>query len=573
MNKLFFCLIFPCLLTLGGCATPPQNQVVNIDPVKTDPVAAAPELPAKPFAIDSLYDLLVADVALNRNQFELALEKYLTQARQTRDPGVIQLAARVADYVRDNNVSLEIALLWIDVAPQDPEAHRTALQAYAIQGDAINALFHASWLYTEEADLDAFLAITSIQMTDAQTNALIAAYQGLDLNAEQQPFVMLASAILYRSIAKLEIAEQTVTEFLQLQPDNQSGLLLLAQLLHQQDRIDEAAALIGDALQRQPEDRKLRLQYARLLTITDLQQAIIEFEALRLEDPADQEINFLLALLLHNQGQSDRAMGLFAQASQRPSLSADSQFHMGSITESRGDITSAIKHYSQVRFGRNYLPAVSRLTVLLNQQYGLSAARQNLQRLRVEQPEQAVTLFQIESNLLVSLQKPEQAMSILTDGLNSFPNNSQLLYARSMVAEQQDNFALAEQDLRTLIAQDENNASALNALGYSMVVHTDRQDEAYSLIKRAYLLNPGDPAIIDSMGWVLFKLGELAQALEYLQKALNMLPDPEIAAHLGEVQWVMGNPEAALKTWRQGLQQAPDHPIIVEAMDRLGATE
>jgi tetratricopeptide (TPR) repeat protein len=196
-----------------------------------------------------------------------------------------------------------------------------------------------------------------------------------------------------------------------------------------------------------------------------------------------------------------------------------------------------------------------------------------LQRLRSEQPEQAVTLFQIESNLLVSLQKPELAMSILTSGLNSFPNDSQLLYARSMVAERQDNFALAEQDLRTLIAQDENNASALNALGYSMVVHTDRQDEAYSLIKRAYLLNPGDPAIIDSMGWVLFKLGELAQALEYLQKALDLLPDPEIAAHLGEVQWVMGNPEAALKTWQLGLQQAPDHPIIIEAMDRLGATE
>jgi tetratricopeptide (TPR) repeat protein len=560
MNKLFSCLIFPYLLTLGGCATAPQNQVADADPVKTEPVEAAPELPAKPFAINSLYDLLVADIALNRSQFELALEKYLVQARQTRDLGVIQLAARVADYVRDNNASLEIALLWIDVAPEDPEAHRAALQA------------HASWLYTQEADVDAFLAVTSIQMTDAQTNALIAAYQSLDLSAEQQPFVMLASAILYRSIAELEIAEQTVTEFLLLQPDNQSGLLLLAQLLHQQDRIDEAAALIGDALQRRPEDRKLRLQYARLLTITNLQQAIIEFEALRLEDPADQEINFLLALLLHNQGQSDRAMGLFAQASQRPSLSADSQFHMGSITESRGDITSAIKHYSQVRFGRNYLPAVSRLTVLLNQQYGLSAARQNLRRLRAEQPEQAVTLFQIESNLLVSLQKPELAISILTDGLNSFPNDSQLLYARSMVAERQDNFALAEQDLRTLISQDENNASALNALGYSMVVHTDRQDEAYSLIKRAYLLNPGDPAIIDSMGWVLFKLGELAQALEYLQKALDMLPDPEIAAHLGEVQWVMGNPEAALKTWQQGLQQAPDHPIIVEAMDRLGAT-
>lgn len=572
MKKLVCHLILPCLLTLSGCSTAPQKQAADADPVKPETVKTA-ELPAKPFAADSLYDLLVADIALNRSQFELALEKYLVQAHQTRDPGVIQLAARVADYVRDNSASLETALLWIDVAPEDPKAHRAALQAYAIQGDAINALLHASWLYAQEADLDAFLAVTSIQMTDTQTKELIAAYQSLNLSAERQPFVMLARAILYRSIAELEIAEQTVTEFLQLQPDNQPGVLLLAQLMHQQDRIDEAATLIGDALQRHPEDRKLRLQYARLLTITDLQQAIIEFEALRVEDPADQEINFLLALLLHNQGQSDRAMGLFAQASQRPSLSADSQFHMGSITEGRGNITSAIKHYSQVRFGRNYLPAVSRLTVLINQQYGLSAARQNLQRLRAEQPEQAVTLFQIESNLLVSLQMPESALSILSDGLNSFPNDSQLLYARSMVAERQDNFALAEQDLRALIDQDENNASALNALGYSMVVHTDRLDEAYRLIKRAYLLNPGDPAIIDSMGWVLYKLGELAEALKYLQKALALLPDPEIAAHLGEVQWVMGDSDAALKTWQQGLQQAPGYQAIIEAMDRLGATQ
>ena len=140
-----------------------------------------------------------------------------------------------------------------------------------------------------------------------------------------------------------------------------------------------------------------------------------------------------------------------------------------------------------------------------------------------------------------------------------------------MVAEQQDNFVLAEKDLRTLIAMDENNAMALNALGYSMILHTDRHQEAQRLIKRAYLLNPGDPAIIDSMGWVLLKLGQLTEALDYLQKAFDLLPDPEIAAHLGEVQWLLGDKQTALDIWQQGLQQAPEHHSITEAMQRLGA--
>jgi tetratricopeptide (TPR) repeat protein len=172
--------------------------------------------------------------------------------------------------------------------------------------------------------------------------------------------------------------------------------------------------------------------------------------------------------------------------------------------------------------------------------------------------------------LLISAQQPDQALSILTHGLDAFPNDSQLLYARSMLAEQQDNFALAEQDLRALLAQDQDNAVALNALGYTMILHTDRRDEAYKLIKRAYLLNPGDPATIDSMGWVLFQMDQPDKALEYLQKAYDILPDPEIASHLGEVHWTLGNREQALKVWRQGLQQVPDHPSIIETMERLG---
>jgi len=480
------------------------------------------------------------------------------------------MAGRVANYMRDYPATLEMALLWLDREPDNPLAREAAMQAYAKLNDGVGALEQASWLYQHQDDSEAFFAVTSIPTQQSDIQALLQAYSELELSKDKQPSVLLASSILLREIGQLQQSEQAARDFLAAKPDDERGLLLLAQLLHQQERIEQATALIAKALKRQPDNRKLRLQYARFLTITDRNLAIEQFDRLRQEQPNDQEVNFLLALLLLNEGDSQRASLLFTQASSSPSLRADAQYHLGSIADQSGQPAVAIKHYSQVRYGRNYLAAASRLAVLLAQHNNMDSARRYLQRLRSEQPQQAVALFQIESNLLISAQQPDQALSILSDGLDAFPNDSQLLYARSMVAEQQDNFALAEQDLRALLAQDQDNTVALNALGYTMILHTDRRDEAYKLIKRAYLLNPGDPATIDSMGWVLFQMDQPDKALGYLQKAYDILPDPEIASHLGEVHWTLGNQEQALEIWQQGLQQVPGHPSIVETMERLG---
>ena len=571
----FIACLLALLLALTGCTSAPvtssgladQANSSVADNTATDS-AAKPA--TKPFAIDSLYDLLVADVALARNQFDIALPKYLDQARLTGDPGVIEMAGRVANYMRDYPATLEMALLWLDREPDNPLAREAAMQAYAKLNDGVGALEQASWLYQHQDDSEAFFAVTSIPTQKSDIQALLQAYSELELSKDKQPSVLLASGILLREIGQLQQSEQAARDFLTAKPDDERGLLLLAQLLHQQERIEQATALIAKALKRQPDNRKLRLQYARFLTITDRNLAIEQFDRLRQEQPNDQEVNFLLALLLLNEGDSQRASLLFTQASSSPSLRADAQYHLGSIADQSGQPAAAIKHYSQVRYGRNYLAAASRRAVLLAQHNNMDSARRYLQRLRSEQPQQAVALFQIESNLLISAQQPDQALSILSDGLDAFPNDSQLLYARSMVAEQQDNFALAEQDLRALLAQDQDNAVALNALGYTMILHTDRRDEAYKLIKRAYLLNPGDPATIDSMGWVLFQMDQPDKALGYLQKAYDILPDPEIASHLGEVHWTLGNQEQALEIWQQGLQQVPGHPSIVETIERLG---
>jgi len=290
---------------------------------------------------------------------------------------------------------------------------------------------------------------------------------------------------------------------------------------------------------------------------------------LRLKNPNNQQVNFLLALLYLNQGAIAPAIDLFNQASRDPSLYADVHYHLGTIADRKGDNAAALQHYQQVRSGRNYLASASRTALLLAELQGFDSARTYLQILRAEQPEQSPSLFQIESNILLSNGQPDQAFNVLSHGLQTHPNDIQLLYARSMVAERQENFALAEQDLRALLAQDADNSAALNALGYTMILHTDRREEAYTLIKRAYLLNPGYPAILDSLGWALFVLGDAQQALPFLEKAMAIMLDPEIAAHLGEVQWFLGDKQTAIQTWNRGLEEAPEHKTIKEAIKRL----
>lgn len=562
------------LILLTACASVPENSEPSSAAALTDKTESPKQVlaPTKPFDEDSLYQILVADVALTRGQFKTALENYLVQARKTRDAGIIRLTNSIAAHQGDAGAMLESAQLWVEVEPNETDAHRAALQAYAVYKRPFEALEQASWLYRNNNDLEAFLAVTAIDEGNKQAliPRLMEAYRALPLEPHQQAAAELAVAILFRELGDLDSAVATSQYFLTLVPDNQRGLLLLAQLLHQQNKVTEASTLLADALQRQPEDRNLRLQYARFLTLLDRPQAILQFELLREQNADDQQINFLLGLLYLNQGDQELATTLFQQASRDPNIKADAQYHLATIAEHNGDVNAALQHYQQVAFGRNYLAAASRATILLAQSHGIDQARAYLQSLRRQQPNQASELIQLESNLLVSNNQSDQAINLLSSGLQANPTDAKLLYARSMVAELQNNFALAEQDLRALLAQDADNPTALNALGYTMIVHTDRSEEAYRLIKRAYLLNPGDPAIIDSMGWVLFVMGKAEEALPFLQKAMAILPDPEIAAHLGEVQWFLGNRQAALQTWQRGLAQSPNHPTITSTMQRLG---
>mgnify|MGYP003975571551 FL=1 len=575
MNNLSRVTLILLFFAIASCAatTPSIDDtltIVSVHSNETQPESVEQQI--KSIAIDTLYDLLVGDVALGRNQFDIALDNYSRQARLTSDKEVIALAHRIAEYVRNQTLLMEMALLWVDTSPNDPEAHKAALQAYLNQGNAESALTHASWLYQYHDDLDSLLLVTTTTFDSPnQIVSLIDSVKKLPFSPEKQAYTRLLTAVLEQKNGQLKESERETRAFLAAVPADQRGLLLLSQLLHQQNRSEESIKLLSKALKDKPKNRPLRLQYARFLAANTPDKAIAQFEILRADNQKDQEVNFLLALMQLSDGNITAAEELLEQASAKPSLRSDAQYHLGVISEQKEDIAGAMSHYTQVRFGRNYVAAASRLSALLAKHRSMSQAQQYLQRMRSSQPTQAVILFQVESNLLLNAQKPSQALVVLSSGLDYFPNDPQLLYARSMVAEQQDDFALAEQDLRAILAQDQNNATVLNALGYTMILHTNRREEAFELITKAYQLEPKDPSIIDSMGWALFKLGKTEQALDFLKQAFEIMPDPEIAAHLGEVHWTLDNRRAASTIWQQGLQSAPDHKGIINTMLRLSA--
>ena len=184
-------------------------------------------------------------------------------------------------------------------------------------------------------------------------------------------------------------------------------------------------------------------------------------------------------------------------------------------------------------------------------------------------PSAAEQLFLLEADSLRDW--AGESLKAYDRGLTAFPQSFSLLYGRAMVHESEGQLGAMENDLRSILAQDPDHAATLNALGYTLTNHTQRYEEAADLIERALALSPGDPAILDSLGWVYYKLGQYDESEALLREAHKAFPDPEVAAHLGEVLWVQGRQFEARDVWRDGLNRVPDHPIIIETVKRLGA--
>lgn len=521
-----------------------------------------------------LYDLLVAEFAGQRGDAELAARTYLDTARRTKDAGIAERATRVAVFARDEKRAQEAAKLWSELDPGALEAreiYAVLLMRAGSVDDAV-AQLGAALSGSNDVTQETWYQISDILAREKDKDRAIEVMERLFKAKGGGPDSLFAFAHLLTRFGELKRAEELLKQSLALDPSDVRAAVFYAQVLQEQGRTAQALDALRDVLTANPEERELRITYARLLVGGKrYEEALQQFEQLVKDSPEDTDSIYALGLLLLQTNHPDEAKVQFARLIELGNRVSEAYYYLGQVAESKDDSNAAIAAYRKVDRGEHYLSAQIRVAVLLTEQEGVQRGQQYLHALPRRNMQESIRLYRAEAEVLTEADELNEAMAVYDRALAEHPENTDLLYARAMLAEKLDRLDTVEADLRSILSREPNNADALNALGYTLADRTERYHEALDLIKRALVLKPDDQYILDSMGWVLYRLGRHQEAVEHLNQALAASdePDPEIAAHLGEVLWVMGKHAAARDVWETALKKTPGDERILEAMKRL----
>lgn len=560
---LFFTLTAAC----GNLATEPAAQTATTAPPESAPIAGRPIPP------DSVYPLLVAEFALRRRNYDVALYNYLEQSRILQDPAVSAHATHLAQFTQREDEALQAVSMWLELEPDNVEANNTMATLLARKRRTLEAIPHLEIVARSGADVHFPILLNGFdKLAPAEQAQLVAGINDLALEFPDENGITLSQAIIHRELKQNDLALEKLKKVFETEPFQPQALALEARILLERDA-DKPLRRIEQALEANPDDSKLRLQYAQLLTRSSMAAARQQFEILSAQSPGNGDLMFSLALINRETGNTDEAKVYLEQMVEQDLRAGEAHYYLGRILEDEGQLQEAVSHYMQVEDGRDFLSANSRIGTILLATQREDQNHAYLNDLRRKYPQRKEQLYSLEVEMLTRAGELDSAMNVLNLALRDMPESTTLRYTRSMLGEQQNDLALMERDLREIIQQDPENATALNALGYTLANRTERYAEAFSLISRALALQPGEPAILDSMGWVLYRQGKYQEAVEYLSKAYAKFPDPEVAAHLGEVLWVSGDTSTAKAVLQGAVARDPDHELLVKTMQRLGVPQ
>lgn len=567
---------------LCACAGGPvldQAEIAASTPAEEPQAAVTPEPEPepepvyRPFADETFYRLLVAEVAARSNHLDIALDNYTTEAQENTDIGVAARATRIAQYMKRYGDAQRSALRWVELDPDSTEARFTASTLLSRNGQHLQAF--EQMLRLEElggAANFAYIADNAGRSANRHQQILNRAFISALEKTPDSDTLLFGHAVTLQHLTQTEDALRQLQRSLELEPGNIAAITLEARLLFELNRQEEAINRLHDTLAQYPENRRLRLQLARLLTRQDLSRAHTQFAILVEQSPGDPEMRLALAMVSKEIGMIDVARRHFFRLIDLGKFVAESHYYLGLIAIERKEIEAAILHLTQVPGSSSeYLSALEHYTDMMRQQGRLAEAMDLLNRRRLEDPRHSDMIYLLQAETLMEIKLYSEAHQLLSEALETSPDQTQLLYARSMASEKRGDIVLLEQDLRKILSINPQNATALNALGYSLANHTERYDEAKMLIEQALSLRPDDAAILDSMGWVLYRLGDMNTALSYLRRAIAKFPDHEVAAHLGEVLWELNQQEEATSVWQKALDAKPDSIYLIDVIRRYNA--
>jgi len=571
MPKPLYRLALAAVLALTALAAAAQGK-------KSAPPAQSPAPSAKSSAQSSdlseptLYEFLLGEIALQRGDTALAAQTYVDLAKRTRDPRIARRAVEVANQARTPELALQAAKLWQEIEP----ASAQALQVVA-------ALLVAD-KRVEEAEpyLVKLLVADGVNLENGfmQMNRLLASNPDKAANlrvvrslAARHPDLMQAHFAVAQAAALAgddAAALEAIRRAQKIRPDWETAAIFEAQLLQKRSPA-EAAKVLGDYVAKYPTAREARINYARVLVLDKrFPEARKQFEALLGANPGNTEVIYavgLLAFQLKDYPVAEENMKRLLGLKYRDPNGV--RFVLGQIAEEQKQWPEAIKWYESVADGDQVIAARVRTAGAMAKQGKVDAARAFLQRVGAEFPDERVQLTVAEAQLLREANRNRDAYDILGEALKQDPEQPELLYDYALTAEKLERYDVLESNLRKLIQVRPDHAHAYNALGYSFAERNMRLPEAKKLIEKALELAPEDYFIIDSLGWVLYREGNLEAAAEQLRRAYGGRPDAEIAAHLGEVLWVMGQRDEADKVWQESLKASPDNETLQKTIKRL----
>jgi tetratricopeptide (TPR) repeat protein len=561
-----FCLS----LMSAGCASNSKLQWSTTKISTSPPLEHVQNERNKPLTPEIIQQVLLGEVAAQRNDSTTAFTSYIRAAETNIEPLLAERATQLALKTGKPNLIRHATELWLKRSPNLTTPHRI-LALLEIQDKNLSAAttqLKEIIRIAEAANSDSYLQIAGTLVKTNNPTLSLKLMQQLTASAEEEPNAQLALGITANHAQRYDLANKALNNALLLKPNWPQALILLSKNAVAQNDPAKAQRILKDALDKNPDNSMLRYSYAQVLMENNhLTDAYNQFMTLNNKQPSHPNIIFTLGILAKQLDKSENARNHFKQLIRLKQRINDARYHLGELEEHLGNNLPAMEWYSQIT-GEQETRAKVRIAVLLSREGEIDQARKVLNDLRTATPELAAEIFLAEGGLLMDTGDIDTSLSVFNKAIEHFPLNTSLLYSRSILHSTLGQIDLMESDLQKALEIDPNHADALNALGYALADKTERYTEALKYIERALQIKPNHPAILDSMGWVLYRLGKNEEALKYLRRAMKLQPDPEIAAHLGEVLWTTGKTTQARQVWNKALDNDPSSDYLNDIIRR-----
>jgi len=518
---------------------------------------------------DAMFEYLVAEFAAQRGDTDGALAIYERLARELHDPAIAKRAVETAIKAREFGPALQDATLLLELDPESALAREILAALLANGGDLHKAQGHVTDVLAKSNDRGPILMqLSHLFGKFPDKAAVLESTRAVTAPYEDMAEARYANGVAALIAGKNDLAASEADAAMDAKPGFEPGAILKAQVLRRSDP-SKVVPFYEQFVESHPDSVEVRMQLGRELAADrKLAEAREQFRAVEHIAKDDAQAVYaigLLSLQLEDYGDAQTAFTKALKLNYHEPAAI--YLGMGQAAEGLKHYDEAIEWYKRVDSG-DWVRAQLKIATLVAKQQGLKAGREYLGKIEPRSTEDRIQIIQVEAQLLRDAKQWQETYDMLSKAVAKYPDSYELLYDRAMAAERIDKLDVMEADLKHVIAMKPDYAHAYNALGYTLAEKTDRLKEAKQLIDKAYKLMPDDPFIEDSMGWVEYRMGHVQEALKQLQLAYSTRPDPEIAAHLGEVLWKSGQHDRARKVWETALSENPNHESLLAVIQK-----